>query len=453
MKLIEKFSVQIQIILYIRNRRYADMNIVGLITEYNPFHKGHEYHIQKAKEITNADACVVIMSGNYVQRGTPAFIDKHTRTGIALNHGADMVFELPLPFACSSAEYFATAAVTLLHKMGVVTHLCFGAECDNIKKLQDIASILADAKLDNAHLLNQYIKDNVNAGIPYAAARSDALARYIDTCGTDTLNDYVSILNKPNNILAIEYLKTLGLLGSDIIPVAIERTKASYHDNSENNPLYSASSVRAAILNNNNAGIDTDTLDKLYAFSPEYKDVMQRTAPITENDISNITSTKLLATCFSQDNILSDYMGVDKDLANRMANRDILLNHTSFNDLIEKLKTKNIAYTSISRALLAITLEIKKSDIESYIDNNISSYIRLLGFRREASIILSKIKQKGNLTIIGQLSEINDKIGLNTIDKQMLSHSIYCDELYNMIVRNKYKCPFINEYQRKIIIQ
>ena len=146
-------------------------------------------------------------------------------------------------------------------------------------------------------------------------------------------------------------------------------------------------------------------------------------------------------------------MGVDKDLANRMAKRDILLNHTSFNDLIEKLKTKNIAYTSISRALLAITLEIKKSDIESYIDNNISSYIRLLGFRREASIILSKIKQKGNLTIIGQLSEINDKIGLNTIDKQMLSHSIYCDELYNMIVRNKYKCPFINEYQRKIIIQ
>ena len=118
------------------------MNVVGLITEYNPFHKGHEYHITKAKELTGANHAVVIMSGNYVQRGTPAFMNKHDRTEIALKHGADLVLELPLPFSCSSAEYFALAAVSVLHKTGIVDSICFGAETDDLDLLKKIAYIL-----------------------------------------------------------------------------------------------------------------------------------------------------------------------------------------------------------------------------------------------------------------------------------------------------------------------
>ena len=206
------------------------MKIVGLITEYNPFHKGHEYHIKRAKELTGADACVVVMSGNYVQRGTPAFMDKYARTSIALNHGADMVFELPLPFACSSAEYFATAAVTLLHKMGCVDYICFGSECDDISVLTSIASTLANAKTDNSHKLNELIKEWVKTGIPYATARSNALATLLG-------EDCKQVVDKPNNILAIEYLKALTLLNSSIKPIAITRTNASYHHNDDNDAL------------------------------------------------------------------------------------------------------------------------------------------------------------------------------------------------------------------------
>lgn len=426
------------------------MNIVGLITEYNPFHKGHEYHIKKAKELTGADACVVIMSGNYVQRGTPAFMDKHTRTSIALAHGADIIFELPVPFSCASAEYFATAAVTLLHKMGVITHICFGAECDDIDTLGNVASVLADAKYDNSHPVNQYIKENVKGGMSYASARSNAVAKHLG-------NDYASLLDTPNNILALEYLKVLKLLHSDIVPVAITRTKASYHDSEANDRLYSASSIRNAALAKlaNTTDNSCDIFEELYSFSEEYRQTLGKTAPVTEDDFSNILCEKLLSLCLSDmtDHALTEYIGIDNDLANRIANREILLKHTSFSSLTEALKTKNIAYTSVSRALLAVTLGITGADVEAYINNGISSYIRLLGFKKDCSAILNNIKKKGALTIIGQLSEISGSNALTALDMKMLSHSIYCDELYNMIVRYKYKCEFPNEYKRKIIVR
>ena len=418
------------------------MNVVGLITEYNPFHKGHEYHIQKAKELANADVCVVIMSGNYVQRGTPAFIDKHTRTKIALSHGADIVFELPIPFACSSAEYFASAAVTLLHKLGVVTHICFGAEYENISTLSDIADILVSAKLDIHHPLNSLIKEYLKTGISYATARNNALLNI-------TSADNSCILNAPNNILAIEYLKALKLLNSNINPIAITRINASYHDSIGNDTLYSASSVRAGIISDNK-----DLYNSLYSFSQEYKTVLNTTGPITEDDFSSILCDKILTShsVASNEHNLSDYVGIDDDLANRIKSRDIMYSFTSYSDLAQRLKTKNIAYTAISRALLALTLNIKKSDFTSYIENDIASYIRLLGFNKAHSHILRDIKKEGELTIIGQLSEISQNTSLSAIDLKMIQHSIYCDELYNMIIRTKYKTDFPNEHIRKLTI-
>ena len=418
------------------------MNIVGLITEYNPFHKGHEYHIQKAKKLANADACIVIMSGNYVQRGTPAFIDKHSRTRIALTHGADIVFELPIPFACASAEYFATAAVTLLHKLGVVTHICFGAEYEDLSILDKIAYTLANAKLDNNHPLNTHIKHLLKSGIPYATARSNALTSITGT-------DYSSILNTPNNILAIEYLKALKILNSNIKPIAITRINATYHDSVENDTLYSASTLRAGLLTNNKS-----LYDSLCLFSTEYKAIINSTAPITEDDLSTVLCDKLLTILHSttKDNHLTDYMGIDDDFANRIASRDIMYNFTSYSDLVQRLKTKNVAYTAVSRAVLAFILNIKKQDFSLYVKNGIASYIRLLGFSKSSSHLLKIIKLKGELTIIGQLSEITNNTSLSDIDMNMINHSIYCDEFYNMLIRTKYKVAFPNEYTRKITI-
>ena len=421
------------------------MNIVGLITEYNPFHKGHEYHIHRAKELTNADACVVIMSGNYVQRGTPAFVNKHTRAAIALNHGADIIFELPLPFACSSAEYFATAAVTLLHKMGCINYICFGCECDDISALTSIAKVLANAKHDNTHKLNTLIKENLKTGLPYATARGNALATILG-------ESYSHIVDKPNNILAIEYLKTLTLLNSPIQPVAIPRTNAAYHHHDDNDALYSASSLRSVITNLNTE--NQDILDELITFDVTYTDILGHTAPINEDDFSSLLGDKLLSLSLQPDGIekLTTYAGIDTVLANRMLSKEILYRYKSFSDLIGKLKKKNIAYTSLSRALLALTLGITKDNMNDYLSNSISSYVKLLGFKKNASFVLNEIKNKGNLTIIGQLSEVKNNLSLTDIDHRMLSHNLYCDEIYNMVIRQKYKTDIPSEYTRKLKI-
>ena len=131
------------------------MKVVGLITEYNPFHNGHKYHIEKAKKITGADYVVVVMSGNFVQRGTPAIIDKYTRTEMALKAGADMVFELPIHFACASAEYFAFGAVSLLNQLGFVDCICFGSEAGDITLLEPITEILLNEPEEYKKILNQ----------------------------------------------------------------------------------------------------------------------------------------------------------------------------------------------------------------------------------------------------------------------------------------------------------
>ena len=422
------------------------MNIVGLITEYNPFHKGHKYHIEKAKELTGADICIVIMSGNYVQRGTPAFIDKHSRTKIALSQGADIVFELPVPFSCASAEYFATAAVTLLHKLGVVTHICFGAECEDSSSLENVADILADAKKNSAHPLNLHIKNLLKSGCSYATARSNALNLIAG-------NDYTNILNMPNNILAIEYLKALKTLNSPIKPIAITRVMASYHDSEHNDALYSASSVRASLTSENKCA-NENIFNELCSFSSIYKDVLNISAPITENDFSYILCEKLLSlylTDFGKEK-LTDYAGIDKDLASRMVSRDVINSFVSYSDLAVKLKTKNIAYTAVSRALLALILGIKKDDFNLFLENDIVAYIRLLGFRKSSSYILNDIKKKGKLTIIGQLSEVLDNNSLSQTDMQMFKLNLYCDELYNMVIRTKYKTDFPNEHIRRLTI-
>lgn len=436
---------------FTNTKRNFIMSTVGLITEYNPFHMGHEYHIKKAKELTGADNVVVIMSGNYVQRGTPAFMDKHTRTGIALNHGADIVFELPVPFSCSSAELFAISAVTLLDKMGIIDYICFGCECDNLKLLNDISLVLADAKNDSTHKLNSIIKEFLKCGESYASARSLALCAYFEECCNNTdVAAIKDIISQPNNILAIEYLKSLKLIGSHIKPVPLKRTAASYHDNAENDFMYSASSVRNIIFDTLSGSSGNNSVRRLSSFDSIYKEALYKTFPISEEDFSLILGEKLLSYMASGAN-LTDFTGVDSQLANRINNVLDSRPFTGWKTFAETVKTKNIAYTAVSRALLSLLLGIKKSSLEEYLSNNIVSYVRLLGFKPSASPLLKQIKENDMLTIIGQLSEIKSS-SLNDTDRKLLSHSIYCDELYNTVVRTKYHTDIPGEYRRKITV-
>ena len=175
------------------------MKIVGLITEYNPFHNGHLYHIEKAKEITGADSVIVVMSGNYVQRGAPAIMPKHLRAEVALEAGVDVLMELPVCYATGSAEYFAAGAISLFERLGCVDSICFGSECGDYGLLARVAHILAD----EPEGYRQALKDLLKSGMSFPLARQKALKDYLEDDSLD------SVLEQPNNILGIEYIKAL----------------------------------------------------------------------------------------------------------------------------------------------------------------------------------------------------------------------------------------------------
>ena len=209
------------------------MKVVGIIAEYNPFHKGHEYQIRYAREILGADYIVVAMSGDFVQRGAPALMEKHLRAEMALLGGADLILEMPVQTATASAEGFAAGGVSLLDGLGVVDELCFGSECGDTETLMNIAQILIKEPFEYRKLLQQ----NLRTGMSFPAARSSALIRYMREKATSVHNTFgVSsehielILSSPNNILGIEYCKALLRLNSRILPHALLRKGCGYHD-------------------------------------------------------------------------------------------------------------------------------------------------------------------------------------------------------------------------------
>ena len=197
------------------------MIVNGIVAEYNPFHNGHKYQLEESRRLTGADYTVIILSGNFVQRGTPALINKHLRTEMALKNGADLVIELPAIYATSSAEFFAMGAVSLLDQLKVVTNLCFGSECGDISLLNRIATILVQEPDDFSAKLKQLLCQ----GYSYPSARSEALMHYMPS-----LADSNNIFRSPNNILGIEYLKALLRRKSPIAPVTVRRIGADYHD-------------------------------------------------------------------------------------------------------------------------------------------------------------------------------------------------------------------------------
>ena len=223
------------------------MKTMGIIAEFNPFHNGHKYLIEKAKKITGAENAIIVCSGNYVQRGMPAFYDKSLRTKAALRNGADVVLELPCCYATASAETFAASAVKLLDSLDCVDYLCFGCETDNIKVLPKIVSILLNEPDDFKNMLSLYLKN----GYSFPKSRAKALTDYCLENNILQFDELDNLLNKPNNILAIEYLKAIKRLNSSIKPVAIKRVGAGYNSKKTNTTFASATGIRNEIASGN----------------------------------------------------------------------------------------------------------------------------------------------------------------------------------------------------------
>lgn len=409
------------------------MKIVGLITEYNPFHNGHKYHIEEALRITGCDAALVIMSGDFVQRGAPAIMPKHLRAEMALKEGAGAVLELPVCFATGSAEYFAEGAVSILNALGCVSALCFGSECGEIESLQRIAEILVQEPEEYKRLLQSYLK----AGLSFPSARAQALSEYTHD------QKLAEILSKPNNTLGIEYLKALLQLNSKITPYTIKRLESNYHDETLRSTYSSASAIRMIVTDLSNP------LDALSTQMPSsslkiLKEYQEKHFPIMTDDFSLLLKYKLLTE--TKDSLLN-YADLSTELANRIWNRrNDFCSWTQFCDL---LKTKELTYSRISRALLHVLLGITKEQMTSY-KKAPAHYARLLGFRKDQSKLLSLIKQSAQIPLI---TKLGSDYGLSDIGTSMLETDLFASNLYESVMTEKFKRPFVNEYQKQIVIK
>lgn len=412
------------------------MNIVGLITEYNPFHNGHLYHIQEAKRVAKADAAVVIMSGNFVQRGAPAIMPKHLRAKSALLSGADLVLELPVCFATGSAEFFAMGAIALLDSLGCVDSICFGSECGDSEILGKIAKILLEEPDDYKKALQNALRK----GMSFPQARQHALQGYFINNHFDA-NALADVLSQPNNILGIEYMKALYQRNSSMKAYSIRRIGAGYHESELTEKYSSASAIRQSLAKDSLS----ESIYRQLPFAAQtiMKETFDMRYPVYANDFSLILKYKLLQETKKS---LTSYMDVSEDLANRIIN--LRNDFQSFDGFCDALKTKDMTYARISRGLLHILLDIRTEHLANYKKNGYCHYAHILGFRKSSAELLSLLKGTSKVPLLTKLTQTED---LSEAGYQMLHQDIFASDLYESVITDKFETPFINEYRQQIV--
>lgn len=417
------------------------MKTAGIIAEYNPFHNGHAYHIHKSRELTGADFVVVVMSGDFVQRGVPSIIDKYTRTKMALTCGADLVLELPVRYAAGSAEYFATGAVSLLHNLGMVNYLCFGGESDQLFYFRNISKIL----LQEPEFYTTRLHRHLSRGLSYPAARSNALLDYCQQTDTSDFfcdtKDLAAFLASPNNILGIEYCKVLNRLSSSVEPVVLRRIESDYHQETLSEQYSSATAIRRCLTDGNFDSIKNQLPPE--AFSLLKEAVYTNSLSVAE-DYSLLLKYKLM--CETPESLIQ-YQDMSAELSNRIYSR--LNQFESIPQFIQALKTKEITYTRISRALLHVLLNIQSFSLaEDSLD--IAPYAHILGFRKDSVSLLGQIKKKSCIPLISKLAD-RRKI-LSGDGLAMLEEDIWCANLYESVVASHSSERYKNEIAKGIVV-
>lgn len=415
----------------------VNSNAVGIIAEYNPFHNGHAYHIEKAKELAQADYCVVAMSGDFVQRGAPAIYDKYTRTAMALSCGADLVLELPSVFASSSAEDFAACGIALLNGLGAVGSVCFGSECGNVENLSGIASILAT----ESRTYTEQLRRELKKGATFPEARNQALI----SCGLLGEKE-ASVLASPNNILGIEYCKALLRQKSAMIPLTISRKGSGYHDMALASGTFgSATGIRKALKEN--PGILKTPGSPGDQVPEPVRQIMEQASPLFSDDFSTLLNGALLR--LSMEGIpFHRYADVSQELAARIERQ--LPDFLPFEEKIDSLKTRQYTYTRISRALMHIVLEITTDKVLSGRKAGYAPYARVLGFKKTSAELMGQIKKRGSIPLITKTA--GAEFSLNGTVGAMLRQDFYCSHIYQTVLQDKYGQKVKNEFTRSVII-
>lgn len=414
---------------------------VGIIAEYNPFHKGHAYQIQQAKEKTGADIALILMSGDFVQRGTPAILSKHDRAKMALLGGADIVLELPSYYACGSAEYFSSGAVSILNDLNSVDFLCFGSEAGEI----DACLFLAEILSKEPELYKENLRSFLKKGMSFPLARKSALAEYFQEKKI-AFNE--NFLDTPNNILGIEYCKALLVQNSRIKPVTVKRIGSSYHELAVSSCYPSASAIRRELLASNDVE-QTLSGSLKNAQPPAVKDYMysllSKEALLTENNFSTLLKYELMK---NTPESLCTFSDISQDLARRIYNQ--LNSFQTFSQFAEQLKTRELTYTRICRALLHVLLNIS-TDLPAVSP----AYARLLGFKKESSGFLRTLQKNSTIPLITKAADYRKLLPKEA--HSLFEKDLFASNLYETVNRNNFLCnkksaAFTNDLQKPPVI-
>lgn len=343
------------------------MIVTGVVAEFNPFHNGHEYILRKARELTGADVILVIMSGDFVQRGGAACLPSSVRCDMALSCGADVVLELPSYANCKGANVFAESSVSILDRLGCVNHLCFGCEDPDLILFDDLADIL----INEPESYKQLLRDNLKEGKSFALSRGQALAEYYDR------RDVSAFLRSPNNILALEYIIALKKLGSSIRPLPVSRIGSAYHDFELSDAAYpSASAIRRLLEDDNDhspseyPGIPGPAAQILKKFLSEHRIIKDSDFSEMMGYALTLNRSNLTAFC---------------DITDAAANRIDMHMHeyTDFNSFVSIINSRNITETRVRRILFNVLLDHRESVFRSWKKNGYTGFVNVLGFRRE----------------------------------------------------------------------
>ncbi len=435
------------------------MKLTAVITEYNPFHNGHIYHLKQARKMTDSDGVIVIMSGNFVQRGTPAIFDKWHRTKMALLNGADLVIELPCAYAISSAESFAFGAVSIINSLNAIQNLVFGSETGDIQSLQSIAKLLYEVDFvdvknprgienykissnDNLssannkyHFIQEYkhhLQASLNDGLSYPKARWNALSKTLhssSTINTNTGYDELNLqhFNQANNILGIEYIKSLYRLNSSIKANCIKRMGGSYNSATIDGEYSSATAIRNHILHGNHCNIPISNM--LQSAIPEnLYDIYKNASPVNEEALYPYILYELWS---KSPEDLQHIEGISEGLHHRIIKCSEYSNN--YDELIENIKTKRYTRTRIQRALLSIFLNINKEFTQQIYSSGNDVYARILGANEKGRAIIKHIKTTSQIPII---TNVNKFVPSSDNMKNLMELEHRADNLYTLLQSN-----------------
>ena len=383
------------------------MNVFGIICEYNPFHNGHLYHISKAR-VLGADAVICVMSGNYVQRGDFALFHKSARAETAIRCGADAVIELPLPWAVSSAERFAAGGVSMLGSLGVITHICFGAEEDDCTKLFSAAELICSESFQDK------VSDEYRSGISFAAARERAVKKFS--------GELAELFTKPNNILAIEYIKAIKNQGLSIIPTAVARTGVSHDSATKSGSFASASLLREYIR-------DGKSVENY--IPNEVLKILSEEISLGHAPVFSEYADKAMLAClkrFSADDFRK-FCDVSEGLEFRLARA--ISESDSLESASLSAKTKRYALSRIRRIFLNAFL-----DIDGSIQTKTPPYARVLALNSRGRDVLRLASKKTIIPVITKPSSVKK---LDVFSRSVFELERRADDIYSLFMANPIK--------------